>query len=291
MSGSQLDLFDQGYALKVAISGASGFIGVHLKNYLESRGCVVVPISRKELENQEVLSSLLEQVDVVVNLAGENIGAGYWSKKKKERILESRIFATKSIVSALKPGKVLISASAIGYYGSDAKVFDERAREGNDFLARVCKSWEDAANKYTQGRVVTPRFGVVISKKGGFLQKVIRLAKFGLGGKIGEGQQKMSFIAIEDLVRVLFLCMVDKGFTGPLNVVTPNPISNYDFIKLLSRAVKRPLPFAMPKWLVSLFFGEKGKALLLADQEIFPQKLQKFGYEYLYSTMESLLMD
>ncbi|MCH9812276.1 TIGR01777 family oxidoreductase [bacterium] len=277
---------------KVAITGASGFVGSFLQAFLQDKGCLIFPVGRKELADSKLLESILEKVDVVINLAGENIGKGYWSKKKKQKIYESRIASTKVVVDALnRKGmgeKVLISASAVGFYGEVSKASQESEVAGKDFLATVCKDWEEAAKGYKQGRVVITRFGVVLSKDGGFLMKMIALARYLLGGKIGTGTQHMSFIALEDLAGIIFLCMENSSLSGAINVVMPSTITNKEFTKQLSYYVRRPLILAMPKWVVLFVFGEKGKALLLADQEVYPKKLIDAGYKFIHPTLESI---
>lgn len=290
----QLDLFSEKQKLQVAITGASGMIGSFLEKFLQEKGHTVFSVPRKALESKDRLEQILRPVDVVINLAGENIGEGRWTAIKKRRIWESRVHATRNIVSVLNkesiPPKVYISTSAAGYYGREAQSVDsEDCPPGNDFLAKVCVDLEAEAKKYAKGRLVIARLGVVLSKKGGFLQKMLTLGKYCLLGKIGSGRGHISFITIEDLAKIFLWCIEEKTLHGAINVTAPSSITNNDLTKAITRHLHRPQFLPIPAFLVKLFFGEKGELLLLADQSVYPKRLIDEKYSYEYVTVEEYL--
>lgn len=281
---TQLDLFSQVDIKNIAITGCSGFVGSHLKTAFQRRGWNVVCVPRKALEDQNALLKIFTEADVVINLSGENIGKGVWSQRKKDRIYNSRIESTKKIVEALNhptlSPKVFVSTSALGIYGSNCRVKSEDDSLGDDFLARVCKDWESQARRYQKGRVIITRFGVVMSEKGGMLAKLIRLTKSFLLTGFGHGENKTSWICIEDLCDGIAFCIKHKEIDGAINFCTEIPFSNKELVKLLSERFRRPAFFSIPEFLIKVFFKEKGELLLLANQEVRPDKLLKAGYVF-----------
>ncbi|MCH9617512.1 MAG: Epimerase family protein [Chlamydiia bacterium] len=294
MDKKQLDLFRDGEQRTVAITGISGMVGVYLKKHFIKKGWKVRSIKRGHLEDKGALLSILSEADVVINLAGENVGMGRWTEKKKDRIYQSRIGVTSALVEVLNDlkmePKIFISASATGYYGSDAgDVENEECMAGKDFLAKVCVDWEKEAQKYQKGRVVITRFGAILSKEGGLLKKLLLLGKFCLGGVIGSGNQMLSWISIEDLTSVISLCIENEDIKGAINVTSPNPISNKELTRLMSKKLSRPLLLRMPEFLAKLFFGEKADALLLSNQSVMPKKLEDVCFTFRHKTFKELL--
>lgn len=240
--------------------------------------------------------SQLESVDTIVHLAGENIAAGRWTVKLKDRIRRSRIDGTRNLVKSLsaisKRPKTLISASAIGYYGDrGATVLNEDASVGKGFLAELCRDWEHESQAASDLglRVVNVRIGVVLSSKGGALAKMLLPFKLGAGGIIGSGKQYWSWIGLHDLVRVLMFCIENEALHGPLNAVSPNSMTNYDFTKGVGRVLHRPTIFPMPAFAAKLALGEMAEELLLASARVTPEKLQANGFEFDYPDLDSCL--
>jgi uncharacterized protein (TIGR01777 family) len=294
MDKKQLDLFRDGEQRTVAITGMSGMVGVSLKKHFTKKGWKVRGISRDDLGDKEALYKIISAADVVINLAGENIGSGRWTEKKKHQIYESRVGTTRILVDVLNDSKmvpkIFISASATGYYGSDVGcVQNEECPAGKDFLANICAGWEKEAKKYRKGRTVVTRFGVILSKEGGFLNKLLSLGKFCLGGVVGSGDQMLSWISIEDLSGIISLCIENNTINGAVNVTSPNPICNRECTKLVSKKLHRPLIMHIPEFLAKILFGEKAEALLLSNQSVMPKKLLDLGFNFRHKTFNEYL--
>ncbi len=278
----------------IAITGSSGMIGSFLKNYFEDLGYSVYPISKEVLADSESLKKILLFSDVIINLAGENIGSGWWSFLKKKRIYESRINTTKQIVSALNeeamPPKTFFSISAIGYYGYKCgKINGEDAPAGSDFLAIVCKDWEKAAGEYRKGRLIIPRLGIVLSKKGGFLKKMTYLANHYLLSKLGDGKKRASWIGVEDVASLILFLIEHSQMQGPINFTTPNDFTNEEFVSTLYKKLHKKAILPMPEWAVKVIFGKKGEILLLSDQMVHSSKLASSSYIFKYKTLKEYL--
>jgi len=233
--------------------------------------------------------------DVVIHLAGETI-VGRWNAAKKARIRDTRVQGTKTLVEALTktahPPRAFICASAIGYYGDRGdEILREESAPGNDFLAQVCREWETATQPATSAgiRIVNTRFGVILSRDGGALPKMLPPFRMGVGGRIGNGRQWMSWIHIADVVGAIEHALDNPSVTGPVNVVGPNPAMNAEFTRTLARALHRPAIFPMPAFAARLAFGEMGDALLLASQRVEPAKLVESGYQFRFPRLESAL--
>ena len=273
--------------MKFAIKGASGFIGKHLTKYLKEKGHSVTPLPR-------VLGSceLLENLDGLINLSGENIASGRWSRKKKKALYTSRINETKNLINLLKevknPPKVLLNASATGYYGESTKEAKEDFPPGKDFLASLCEAWEKTALLYPKGRVVIARFGVVIGKEGGALKKMSPIFRMGLGGSIGSGMQKMSWISLEDLLEALYFLLL-KEVSGPFNLCAPKSITNKELTEALGKALSCPVRFSIPAFVIKVLFGEMGKATLLSSSSALPTRLLEEGFTFSHETIEKAL--
>ncbi len=293
--------------MKVLITGSSGLIGSALIVALKAQGHSVVRLVRRAAKGEEGRAGwdpetgkldpdVFEGVDAVVNLAGENIGAARWTPERKKRMRESRVRATKLLSETLAqldhPPEVLVSASAVGYYGSrGAEVLFEEAAPGSGFLPEVCAAWEAATEPAKERgiRVVNLRIGMVLSGKGGALQPMVSAFKMGGGGKLGDGRQFMAWVAIDDLTRAILFVMENKSLRGPVNAVAPSPVSNAEFTKTLGRVLGRPTLFPMPAFVVRLLFGEMADALLLASARAEPRRLLDSGFTFQHAQLEGAL--
>lgn len=289
--------------MKILISGSSGLVGTALISYLEVQGHEIFRLVRKKDEQSDHAiffdpSNLaqFENMDAVVNLSGENIASGRWTEEKKKKILESRVSTTRTLCDTLKllksPPKVLINASAIGFYGDRAgEELTEDSTPGSNFLSAVCKNWENATEplKTTGIRVVLLRFGAVLSANGGALAKMLIPFKLCLGGVIGSGNQYFSFIALDDLTRVILFAIEKDELRGPVNAVTPNPVINRVYTKVLGGVLNRPTFFAVPKIVARLAFGQMADELLLASQKVYPKHLINAGFHFDYPTIQETL--
>jgi len=289
--------------MKIAMTGSSGLVGTALMPLLAAGGHDIVRLQRPSDWNPErrtVNGSALSGTDALIHLAGENIAAGRWTAARKQRILDSRMQATRFIseaISQLNPSPtVLVSASAIGYYGDrGGEVLREESPPGKGFLADVCRQWEAATESATRKgiRVVHLRIGIVLSPKGGALAKMLLPFKMGLGGRIGSGQQYWSWISLDDLCAAIVHSIQAPGLHGPVNIVSPTPVTNAEFTKALGRALGRPTIFPMPAFVARAALGEMADPLLLASARVEPAKLVSsrfvFRYPELEPTLKSLL--
>jgi len=282
--------------MKIMVTGASGLIGGKLTKSLQKENHEVVRVSRKrddnnlfwDPSNKEIDPAALENIDCVIHLAGENI-AGRWTSVKKQKIRDSRklgtSFLTQALAKTASPPKVLICASAIGYYGDRGEEeIDEKSKFGKGFLADVVREWEAATTPASvKGiRVVNMRFGVVLSAEGGALAKMLPPFRMGLGGIVGDGKQFWSWVALDDVVGALLHVLNNGDIEGPVNVVSPNPATNATFTKALGKTLSKPTLLPMPKLAVKIALGEMGEALLLASARVRPRKLLNSGYEFKY---------
>jgi uncharacterized protein (TIGR01777 family) len=244
----------------------------------------------------EINAGALEGLDAVVHLAGENLADGRWTDEKKRSIRESRVNGTKLLSETLarlkeKPG-VLISASAVGFYGDRGdELLDERSSSGQDFLAEVCREWELATQAAAGSgvRVVNLRFGVIFSREGGALAKMLTPYRMGVGGKLGSGRQYMSWITIDDAVGAINHALVTETLRGPVNVVAPEAVTNGEFTKTLGHVLSRPTIFTVPAFAARLAFGEMADATLLSSQRVVPAVLKESGFVFKYPDLESAL--
>ena len=238
----------------------------------------------------------LEGIDAVVHLAGESITGGRWTPEKKRRILQSRIKGTRLLSERLaglsSPPKVFISASAVGFYGNRGEEsLDESSGPGTGFLPEVCREWENATEPASAKgiRVILLRTGVVLNNAGGALARMLPVFRMGLGGKIGSGRQYMSWIALEDITGIIEFAMQDESLRGPVNAVSPNPVSNREFAKTLGRVLSRPSVCFLPGFAARLAFGEMADALLLASARISPARLTEAKYPFRFPILEDAL--
>ena len=290
--------------MKIVISGASGLIGSAFSRAATDAGHQTVPLVRRKglpsslywnPDDGTIDASGLEGVDAVVHLAGESIASGRWTAAKKARIINSRRRGTELLSSALVALKrrpfVLVSASAIGFYGDCGdRVLTEDSAPGSDFLARVCLEWERATKPASEAgiRVVHLRTGLVLAKTGGALPRMALPFRLGVGGRIGSGNQYMSWIDLEDEVEVILYCLRNE-IRGPLNSVAPSPVKNAEFARVLGRVLSRPSLFPLPAFAARLALGEMADALLLASQRVEPAKLLSGGYTFRHTNLEDTL--
>jgi uncharacterized protein (TIGR01777 family) len=294
--------------MRVLVSGASGFIGAELRKKLEARGDSVVPVVRRQPGPGELgmdlsarsldaskLPEALEGFDAVVHLAGAPIFSR-WSHKRREEIMASRVTAgnllARKLSSASSPPSVFVTGSAIGYYGDRGdELLDETAGPGTGFLADVCRAWEEAARPAAEAglRVVAVRTGLVLGN-GGTLKAQLPIFKAGLGGRLGSGRQWMSFISLEDEVRVLMRAMDDETVAGPLNAVSKEPVRNRDFTAELARALRRPGALFVPAPLLRLGLGRQlADELILTSQRVHPGVLERVGFSFTHPDLDSAL--
>lgn len=290
--------------MKILISGAHGLVGTALVKSLTKDGHEVVTLVRRErtIGNPEVEwdphqgridQAHLEGFDVVVHLAGESIASGRWNDEKKTRIRESRVKGTTLLSETLarlsRPPSTFISASAIGYYGNRGdELLTEDSKPGNDFLADVCVAWENATEA-AGIRTLCTRFGIILDAKGGALEKMLTPFRMGVGGKVGDGKQWMSWIALDDVVSGLRFLIDKTAMKGPINFVAPNPATNAEFTKTLGAVLSKPTIFPVPAFAARLAFGEMADALLLSSARVEPTKLVANGFEFEYPELAGAL--
>lgn len=296
--------------MHVVVTGASGLLGKALTTSLGEHGhrvsrLVRRPHARPEERGEipwDPLAGLLDPallagVDAFVHLAGENVGGGRWTDARKAAIRDSRVLGTRTLVDAIgrmdKPPSVLVSASAVGYYGSTGgdTALAESAPPGDDFLAEVCRAWEAEAEKAQRFgvRVVRARIGVVLDPKGGALEKLLTPFKAGLGGKIGSGRQWMSWVALPDVVRAFEFALTTPGLAGAVNVVADGAVTQAEFARTLARVLGRPSMLPLPGFAVKALFGEMGDTMLLGGQRVAPEALHASGFSFSSPTLEPAL--
>jgi len=281
----------------IAITGASGFVGTALSDFLRRRGARVRPLVRPgkqapdsiawDPEKGTVDVEALEGLDALVHLAGDGVADGRWTDAKKARIRDSRVRGTTVLADAIailhaKP-KLWLSGSAIGYYGDrGTDDVDESAKPGIDFLAQVAVAWEAAARPASDlgVRVVYSRLGVVLDPKGGALEKMLLPFKVGVGGKLGSGAQQMSWVSLADTVRALAFIIDTPELVGPVNVTAPSPVSNAEFTRALGAALHRPTFIPLPGPLARLALGELADVALLAGVRALPTRLLASGFRF-----------
>jgi len=292
---------------KILLSRASGLVGSALLPFLHAGGHSVTPLVRGNsvlhektvrwdpLEG-EIRAQDLEGYDAVVHLAGENIASRRWSKAQKERILQSRVQGTRLLCGALsrlrRPPRVLISASAVGFYGSRGDMpLEDDAPAGDGFLPDVSQAWEEATHP-AEGmgiRIVHLRIGVVLTAAGGALARMLLPFRLGAGGLLGSGKQFISWIALDDLIGAILHCLATQEVRGAVNAVAPEPVTNREFTRVFGRVIRRPAHLPVPAPALRLALGEIAGALLLASLRVIPARLLSTGYKFLYPGVESAL--
>jgi uncharacterized protein len=279
----------------IAISGAGGFIGKSLGKFFIAEGFEVRSIGRiSRLTTTVEITTLLEGANLVINLAGAPI-IGRWTKTYKQNLYESRIVTTSKIVEAIKlmavkPG-LLISASAVGIYSQEGSNSETNFQLANDYLGEICKAWEKEAEKaIPDTRVIITRFGIVLGKQGGALEKMLPLFKLGLGGKIASGKQGFSWIHIDDVVNAINSLIGNTDLSGVFNFTSPGLTDNKNYTRVLSRVLKRPAFFTVPLFALNILFGE-GSIAVAGGQFAPPNHLLNAGYSFRFPDLEGALMD
>ena len=302
--------------MKVAIAGATGFVGSRLVERLQVEGITVLVLTRNTTYAQKVFpptafpnveivaytptasgswQSAISGCDGVVNLAGESIAEGRWTPERKQEILNSRKLATQNIVDAIanahpKPS-VLVNASAIGYYGtSETATFDETSSPGHDFLAQVCQAWEAEATKVTNVgvRLVILRLGIVLGN-GGALGKMITPFKLFAGGPLGSGQQWFSWIDLDDIVNLIFLALTKPEMQGVYNATAPHPVRMAQLTQTMGKVMNRPSWLPVPAFALEALLGD-GAMVVLEGQQVVPKRTLESGYKYKYPNLEPALV-
>ncbi len=291
--------------LRVLVSGASGLVGQALVRFLEAEGHAVVRLVRRasngpgevqwDPEHAELASDKLAGLDAVVHLAGESVASHRWSPQQKRRIEDSRVLGTRTLCRALasleSPPPVLVSASAIGFYGdtgSDSR--DETSPPGTGFLAEVCQKWEAETRMLGERgvRVVLARIGVVVARQSGAIEKMLLPFSLGLGARLGSGRQYVSWIALCDVVGLLYHALRDQRLVGPLNCVAPEPATNAELTRALARVLRRPAFLVVPPFALRLLYGEFSEEAL-KSQRVIPAQALAYGYSFRQPELEQAL--
>ena len=293
--------------MRILITGSHGLVGTALARLLTSDGHEVISLVRHEPaagapeiqwnpNKATIDKERLEGLDAVVHLAGENIAEGRWSAEKKRAIRDSRINGTtllsETLAALRNPPSVFVSASAIGYYGNRGdELLTEKSAPGNDFLAYVCRDWEKSTAAAAEKgiRTVLARFGIILDEHGGALAKMLTPFRMGIGGRIGNGKQWMSWIALDDVVGAIRFMIRDRLVNGPVNFVAPNPVTNAEFTKTLGSVLSRPTFLPVPAFSARLAFGEMADELLLSSQRVEPEVLKVRGFGFNFPRLEPAL--
>jgi uncharacterized protein len=299
--------------MRILISGSTGFLGTALLEALERDHHEVAGLVRPETaqgrawsDSRQIVSwnpiagkfdaAAAEGADALIHLAGASIAGGRWNAARKNLLRTSRIDATRHLIGALsklqRPPRVIVGASAIGYYGSRGdEILTEESAPGNDFLSAACREWEAETARGTGfgARVVRLRFGIILAAHGGALPQMMTPFKLGAGGRLGTGRQWMSWLTLEEAVRIIQFALTKNDLTGPVNTVTPNPVQNAEFTRVLAKALRRPALFPAPAFALRLALGEMADALLLVSQKVMPVKLVSSGYKFLQVELEDAL--
>ena len=293
----------------IVVSGANGFIGTALVSVLEAFGYRVFPLVRPsskaqprnpfiawDPEKKEIDLAGLEGKTAVVHLGGKSLMSGLWTSSLKRELHRSRVEATtflaQSLASLKEPPKVLVCASAIGFYGDRGdEALDEESSIGTGFLAELVRDWEASTSSASEAgiRVINARFGLVLSRNGGALAKMLTPFKLGLGGKIGDGAQFMSWISITDAVAAILHGIHCSKLSGPVNFVSPHPVRNIEFTRVLGACLRRPTILPLPAFVVGLAPGGMGQELLLSSARVVPRKLADSKFEFCHETLDDSL--
>jgi uncharacterized protein (TIGR01777 family) len=301
--------------MRILVSGSTGFLGTALVKTLEEQGHTVVRLVRPATAPKEVAgvhsqavawdpvaglfdAAGAEGAEALIHLAGASIAGGRWNASRKELLRTSRIDATRNLMGALaklqRPPRVIVAASAVGYYGSRGdETLTEESTPGNDLLAGLCREWEAETARGAEfgARVVSMRFGIVLAAHGGALGQMALPFKLGAGGRLGDGRQWMSWLTLREAVSIIQFALATSGLAGPVNAVTPNPVQNKEFTSVLAKTLHRPALFPAPAFALRLALGEMADALLLGSQKVMPSKLAAAGYPFLQPNLASALAE
>lgn len=291
---------------RILISGFSGFVGRRLSSFLKDSGFEVLGLSRNtntarsiqwDPESGELPASVMDGVDVVINLAGANIASGRWTAKRKELIRSSRLQSTRKLIQAIgrsdsRPS-TLISMSGVNFYNPGKQVSSESDPVGDAFLSRLCFDWEAEAMLAQEFgvRSVVLRLGVVLDSSGGALAKMLPIFRLGLGGPLGSGDQGFPWVGMPDLLNIILFVINSSSLSGPICVTHPSKITQGEFAQILARSLSRPAFLRLPEWLIRLVFGQMGKETLLCDLNVFPEKLVQYGFEFGYDNLNEFLQE
>lgn len=295
--------------MKILLTGGTGFIGKELCNRLLQQGHKLTVLSRKPDQVSTLCGASVKAIkhlddidtqthfDAIINLAGAGIVDARWSSKRKQILLDSRIKTTAQLISyiataPIKP-KILVSGSAIGYYGNQGDTeLDENASARDDFAHRLCAKWESTAKQAQDHgvRVCLLRTGLVIGNDGGFLSRMLPPFKLGLGGRLGNGKQWMSWIHRNDIISIIELLLNTTTLAGAFNATAPNPVTNMNFSRCLAKVLKRPALLPVPELILKLLLGEMSE-LLLGGQRVLPIRVQQENFKFEFSTLEAALQD
>ena len=301
--------------MRILISGSTGLVGSAIVDRLSHQGHELSRLFRPGTEvrtaqttpsgelphvlwnpQSGLLNSRAEEADALIHLAGASIAGHRWTEAWKRELRDSRVAATHHLIASLRrlrrPPQIFVAASAIGFYGNrGGEELTESSPAGTDFLAQLTADWEtESAGAAELGaRVVILRFGVILAKHGGALPRMALPFRLGLGGKIGSGRQWISWVTLEDIVGIIRFALETNLLSGPANAVSPNPAQNAEFSATMGRVLRRPAIFPTPAFILRLALGEMADSLLLASQKVYPTKLQKLGYRFLYPDLEPAL--
>jgi len=292
--------------MKVLITGPTGLVGTALQKSFGAQGYEMLLASRGEPKDERYIQwdvedgfaepERLEGLDAVVHLAGESVFGLRWTDEKKKAIRDSRVLGTRSIVEAISKlkdrPKVLVAASAIGFYGERGdEEMTESAVAGDTFLADVSKQWESEARRAEDAgiRTVLLRTGIVLSKDGGALGTMLTPFKLGVGGVVGSGKQWMSWVALDDHIAAINYAIENESLRGAVNATSPQPVTNQEFTKTLGEVVYRPTLIPMPEFVVSMVLGEMGDELLLTSTKVLPKRLLDAGFEFKYPALKAAI--
>jgi uncharacterized protein (TIGR01777 family) len=301
--------------MRILVSGSTGFLGTALVETLEGQGHSIARLVRPETSQKSAAGVRAESIswdpvagqfdaagaegtDALIHLAGASIAGGRWNASRKKLLRTSRIDATRHLIGALaklqRPPRVIVAASAIGYYGYRGdETLTEASVPGNDFLAGACREWEAEAARGAEfgARVVNLRFGIILAAHGGALPRMAMPFKFGAGGRLGDGRQWMSWLTLRETVSIIQFALATSGLTGPVNAVAPNPVRNSEFTGILAKTLHRPALFPAPAFALRLALGEMADALLLVSQRVMPSKLADSGYPFLQPSLAGALAE
>lgn len=288
--------------MNILVTGASGLIGSTLVQYFVNEGHTIFSLQRNSdpksdsFWNFNRLKDNTLCFDAVIHLAGENIANGRWTKRKKKRILKSRIEGTKQLAEFClnlehKP-ETFICASAIGYYGNRGDmILDESSSSGTNFVAEVCREWEKNSKIIEQAgsRLVNARIGMVLSPNGGTLTTMLPSFKLGIAGIVGDGKQYVSWVDIRDITAMIHFLIINTSISGPVNLVAPEPVTNYEFTKTLGKIVKKPTIMRMPAFVAKMVFGQMGNELVLSSARVLPKLIIDHGYLFIAPKLDDSL--
>jgi uncharacterized protein (TIGR01777 family) len=302
--------------MRILVSGSTGFLGTALVETLEVQGHAIARLVRPGTARMNAAGGRAqsdvawdpvagqfdaagaEGAEALIHLAGASIAEGRWNASRKELLRTSRIDATRHLIGAIaklqRPPRVIVAASAIGYYGNRGdETLTEASAPGSGFLAPLCREWEAEAARAAEfgARVVNLRFGIILAAHGGALQRMVLPFKLGAGGRLGNGRQWMSWLTLPEVISIIQFALGNSGLAGPVNTVTPNPVRNSEFTAVLARTLHRPALFPAPAFALRLALGEMADALLLVSQRVTPSKLMDSRYSFLQPSLASALAE